>query len=724
MGVGEVADRSRQQASKWLDRTATRLPLSVMARGGSIRRETEPPPGPELEAQRSLDRFLQAGPDRFFAGATDVVASDLVSKIAPGAWQTTLASAESIGRGRFDLLGYEGLSFGDPIDWRLDPVSGKRSPLVHWSAIDPTDAASVGDVKVVWELNRQQFLVTLGVAYRGTGDERHARLFAELFRSWIRENPVGLGINWASSLEVAIRIVSWTWALFLFGRSKSLTPELFAEVRAAVFVHATHIERFLSRHSSPNTHLTGEALGLFYAGVVFSEGKSARRWRTLGRRILEDQIEEQVFPDGVYVEQATAYQIYTIEIYLHYLILAGRNHLTVPPLVGLSVQRMLDVLLALRRPDGGIPAIGDQDGGSLLPLSPRAPTDARGIFATAAGFFDRPDFAWAAERVQPEALWLLGPAVTRTFEARGAAPPTESSRAFTHGGYVVMRSGWQRGAHHLVFDAGPLGCPRTAAHGHADLLSVAVSPFGEPFIVDPGTYAYAADPGFRNYFRGTAAHSTITVDGLSQAEPKGPFGWQQRPSARLHRFASTPSFDLADASHHAYDRLADPVVHRRRVVFVRSPACWLIVDDLSGKLEHRVDHRFQFAPLHVAPASDSWIRASGSRGRGLLMRAFAEPPLAVRIESGSLSPIAGWVSPQYGRRTAAPSVVFSTTGTLPLRILTLLIPIGDSSAPPPRVRLLQDRAGVASGLIFEDTSEAIRFDDDTATVESAPTWKA
>ncbi len=724
MGVGEVADRSRQQASKWLDRTVTRMPLPVPAKGGLIRSETDDSAGPEPEAQRALDRFKSSGPDRFFAGATGVVTSERLAKIAPDAGQTTIDSAERIGRGHFDLLGYEGLSFGDPIDWRLDPVSSKRSPLVHWSAIDPTDAGSVGDVKVVWELNRQQFLLTLGLAYRASGDERHALLFADLFRAWIRENPAGLGINWASSLEVAMRVVSWTWALFLFGPSKSLTPGLFAEVRAAIEGHAAHIERYLSSHSSPNTHLTGEALGLFYAGVTFPEGKSARRWRTLGRNILEDQIEQQVFPDGVYFEQATAYQIYTIEIYLHYLILSSRNHLPVSPFVGVSVQRMLDVLLALRRPDGGIPAIGDQDGGSLLPLSPRAPTDARGIFATAAGFFGRSDFAWAAERVQPEALWLLGPAVIETFESRGAAPPSQASRAFTHGGYVVMRSGWQRSAHHLVLDAGPLGCPLTAAHGHADLLSVEVSPFGEPFIVDPGTYAYAADPEFRNHFRGTGAHSTITVDGLSQAEPKGPFGWKQHPSARLHRFSSTPSFDLADASHHAYDRLADPVVHRRRVVFVRSPGYWVIVDDLSGRLEHRIEHRFQFAPLLVSSASDSWIRASGSRGHGLLMRAFADRPLAIRIESGSTSPIAGWVSPQYGRRIPAPAVVFSAAATLPLRILTLLLPIADSSAPPPRVRVLQDDAGVLAGLLFEETNEAVRFDDKTFTIEGAPTWKA
>ena len=59
---------------------------------------------------------------------------------------------------------------------------------------------------------------------------------------------------------------------------------------------------------------------------------------------------------------------------------------------------MVEFLLAVRRPDGSIPAIGDGDGGVLLPLAARQRGDSRGVFAVAAAVFDRPDFAWAAER--------------------------------------------------------------------------------------------------------------------------------------------------------------------------------------------------------------------------------------------------------------------------------------------------------------------------------------
>src|SRR5439155_25503326 len=147
---------------------------------------------------------------------------------------------------------------------------------------------------------------------------------------------------------------------------------------------------------------------------------------------------------------------------------------------------------------------------------------------------------------------LLGTSGLSTFQALRLAPPvTDPSRLFREGGYCVMRSGWEDTAHQLIFDAGPLGCPLSGGHGHADLLSVQCAVFGEPCLVDPGTYSYSGDAAGRDFFRGTVAHSTVVVDGEPQARPAGPFQWRTRPLARLRQWRSTPEFDLADAEHAA-----------------------------------------------------------------------------------------------------------------------------------------------------------------------------
>jgi len=702
MGPPEVAERGRQQARKWLDRSRASARRAGWASGGLS----------PADATALLERFREGGTARFFAGATHAAAPAIVRQRMPEEAGQILAEAGSIRSGRFDLLGYRGLSFGDPIDWRLDPVSGRRSPLVHWSRLDPLDPAAAGDCKVVWELNRHQWLVRLGQAFRLTGDETHAVLSARLLAGWLTENPPGLGINWASSLEVALRLVSWSWALHLLRDSRALTPDLFLEMLGAIHDHAAHIERYLSRYFSPNTHLTGEALGLFYAGAIFPELPGAARWRTLGSSLLVEESGRQVLPDGVHFELSTCYHVYTIDILLHFLVLAGRCGLEVPAGVSRTVQRMLDFLLAVRRPDGSIPPIGDGDGGLLLPLARRRPEEALSLFSIGAALFRRPDYAWAARGPSPETVWLLGPEGLAAFESlQPEQPAPPPSRLFPEGGYAVMADGWAPDAHHLIFDVGPLGCPVSGGHGHADLLSLQISAFGKQFVTDPGTCCYTPEPRWRDHFRGTSAHSTVVIDGQGQAEPAGPFSWRARPRARLRRFTSDAGFDFADADHDAYARLADPMIHRRRVLFARG-RYWLVVDDLLGAADHTVELRFQFAPMVVTVAPDLWARAWGCGRHDLHVRPFASVPLEAEVRERQDTPIEGWIAPAYGSRAGAPALVYRARTRLPLRIVTLLLPTRHPLSGPPDVSPLFSGGSGPAGILFRESGESVRFDDD------------
>ena len=168
MGLPEIAGRSRQEASRWLDRT------------GMTRFASE-----DAHLFFDVDRVRAHWTDRFFGPeAADESPVPAGARLGT-AWKDVLAQADRLCEGHFDLLGYRGLSFGHPIDWHLDPVSGRRSPRVHWSRLNPLDPLVVGDSKVVWELNRHQWLVHLGQAYRLTGDERYAVVAAGHLRAWM-----------------------------------------------------------------------------------------------------------------------------------------------------------------------------------------------------------------------------------------------------------------------------------------------------------------------------------------------------------------------------------------------------------------------------------------------------------------------------------------------------------------------------------------------------------
>ena len=196
-------------------------------------------------------------------------------------------------------------------------------------------------------------------------------------------------------------------------------------------------------------------MGLFYAGVLFPEINGAARWRTLGRRILLEQMERQIHDDGVYFEQSTRYQYYTVEIYLHFMILSQRHGEELPEGFATRLQSMLDFLLNLRRPDGTFPQLGDTDGGSLLPLLKREPGDFSALFSVAASLFRREDYAWAARGCTPELTCLLGPSGHYGYLSLKHKPPRlMASQLYPDGGYVVMRSDWRGHGHQLILDVG------------------------------------------------------------------------------------------------------------------------------------------------------------------------------------------------------------------------------------------------------------------------------
>ena len=652
------------------------------------------------EVQRLLQEKLAS---RFFAGLAADWLSD--APLAPNndgfsdEARRVIARADAICGGEFDILGYGTLSYGAPVNWDLDPIAGKESPRIHWSRIDPLNPDQVGDSKVVWEVNRHQWLLDLGQAWRLTGDDRYAECFIALVSAWMERNPYAQGINWSSALEAAMRSLSWCWALGLFRDSAALTPERFQAILGGLQRHAGFIERYLSRYFAPNTHLTVEALALYTIGTVLPELQGAGRWRDVGRRVLLEQLPLHVPEGDVYFEQSTRYQYYTAELYLHFAILADRNGDPLPAQVGETLGAMLRFLIHARRPDGTVPQIGDTDGGWLCPLLRREVGDYRGLFSTAAVFLGDAQLAWAAGSLTHEAFCLLGSdAAERWAQLDPGPPPLEHLTVHGAGDYVVMRTGWADDAHHLVFDTGAFGCPYSGAHGHADLLAIQCSAFGENYLVDPGTGCYTAGSEWREHFRSTRAHSTVRVDGQDQAETRGPFAWVDRPPAQLLGTEDRPGLQFAAAQHQAYRRLPDPVQHLRRIWLLDSKL-WLIVDDLLGTTRHAIDLRFQFAPLPVHIEAHGWVRAQGAAS-SLLMKTFSSTTLESKLLSGALSPPAGWYSPNYGHQVPAPVLTVEADMELPARLATVIIPSRDPNPRPPTVEPTHTN-GLLTGLTLE-----------------------
>ncbi|HEX8184955.1 MAG TPA: alginate lyase family protein, partial [Blastocatellia bacterium] len=596
--------------------------------------------------------------------------------------EAILERAERAGRGRFDLLGLSDISFGEPIDWHLEPLSGKRTRLEHWSKIDYLNPDVAGDKKITWELNRHQHFVTLGQAYWLTKDEAFASRFVSQARSWMEANPPGLGINWVSSLEAAFRSISWLWALHLFAGSPQVTPEFSARFLKHLIAHGCHIESNLSYYFSPNTHLTGEALGLFYLGVALPELKRAKRWRELGIGILLEQLPIQVGRDGVYFEQTSYYHRYSTDFYTHLLALARACDIALPPIVEQKLAQMLDHLMWITRPDSTSALLGDDDGGRLIKLGERNLDDFRDTLATGAALFGRDDWKAVAGDAPVELLWLLGPEGLASYDRIEGREPEEITRAFDVSGYHVMRDGWSKDSTCALIDCGPHGS-LACGHAHADALAFEFSAQGKTWLVDPGTFTYTGDRQTRDEFRSTEAHNTVTVDGEPQSIPAGPFSWSHIANASVNDFITGDGFDYFDGLHNGYERLADPVKHKRAVLFVKAdrtrpataqlPSYITVRDSVTARSCHSYAIRYHLAPGCSAVADGNRVIVSEPGGARLNIVAFGKTPLRARIDQS-------WVSRSYASRERALVVTYEVEATGAQDFVTFIIPSAKGKA--------------------------------------------
>ena len=668
MNWDEVRVRVGQEFNKQSDLLMHRMGL----RNGAIRLNAD------LAAQTGKLFFSPSE----FSGSEISERAALLRKHLPDEAARILREADEICGHRFRLLGYENLEYGSEIDWHLDLVHGKRAPMDPWFKIPFLDFVVVGDHKVTWELNRHQHMVTLAKAWRLSRDDKdkdkdkdkYLRELMAQWHSWIKANPYPLGINWASTLEVALRSLSWIWVDQLLTGAAEYA-ELHAEIAPALAFHGRYIERYLSTYFSPNTHLLGEAVALFFLGTLYPQIPGAPRWKESGWRIVLRQAGRQVRPDGVYFEQSLYYHVYALDFFLYARLLAARSAVEIPPAYDAVLGRMLDVVEALAQA-GPAEGFGDDDGGRLWNPRRNRTEQMTDPLALGAVMYSR---QFSAARLTEEAIWLFGNQAVENLSIAhlGAqASPGARSVAFPDGGLYVLADS-QPFPQTMVVDAGPQGAGHSG-HGHADALSLRLTMNGRRWLVDSGSGVYIAkDPAERDQFRGTGAHNTTRVDGVDQAVAEEPFSWTHIPATQAESWIVGKSFTYFVGSHNGYARLADPVVHRRHVLKIAGDL-WLVRDVAHGRTEHELEIRWHFAPdLEV----QNDVRAAGS-GRVDVLQAGAasgESGLTLIVPEETVWHTATEVtrtllSPAYGAFQPGPLVRCQARVLLPAEIATALLP--------------------------------------------------
>ncbi len=591
-----------------------------------------------------------------------------------------IVAADRILAGRYSLFQLDEVELGSPPEWNRDPLTGKRAPLQPAGSLDYRDERLVGNIKYLWEPNRHLHIPTLAQAYVLTGSRHYADALRSHIDSWIEQCPPGKGANWCSSLELGIRLINWSIAWQLLGGYGS---PLFADAdgRAfrerwlqSIYRHARAIVRKLSRFSSANNHLIGEAAGVYIASTTWNYWPQLRAWGLECKEILAQEALVQNAEDGGNREQAFSYQQFVLDFLLLAGLAARAAREDFAPDYWQRIESMMEFLAAMMDVRGNVPMIGDADDGYVVRLSPgcglRVPDDGpecetdvlsenyRSLLATGAVLFKRADFARKVHRVDDKTRWLL-PAerledFTRLASSRG---PAIARREFPQSGYYVLGSQFDtRDEVRMIVDAGPLGYLSIAAHGHADALSIVLNVGGEEVLVDPGTYAYHTEPEWRRYFRSTRAHNTVLVDDLDQSTQSGNFMWSRHAIARCLHFGEQGATQRFLGEHDGYSSLREPIEHQREILYDTVQHVFTIKDILEGAGTHEVCQHWHISERVEPAVREDEICVTTKRHRIRIVP--QAPPVHVRSHRGGTAEEGGWISRGFGRKEPITTVAW------------------------------------------------------------------
>lgn len=584
---------------------------------------------------------------------------DALERVAPGEGDRVREGAKRAHRRELDLLGTGPFELGTPADWHTDVKTGTTWAPRWWREIDYAQLDRPSDVKVPWEISRLQWLLPLGQAFLIDGDERHAAAARDVLVEWLEANPYGASVNWASPMEAALRILTFTWLFHALGRSEAWSDSRFRlQLLRGVYLHGDFVARNLELSDVNGNHLDADAAGLVVAGLFLGGGRRAARWERTGWSLLLKELPSQVPPDGIDFEMSTAYHRFVAELFFLPALLRRAQGRDVPRWYLDRLEAMTRFAAAYTRPDGTSPAWGDADDARALPLGGQALGDHRYLATLAAA-------AWGADvpvsGPRSEVAWLLGPDAAAT----PADTPSPDSTYYGDSGVAILRSGED----HVFVDCGPVGLAGRGGHGHNDCLAFEAVLDGALLLADPGSFVYTASVEWRNRFRSTSFHNTPLIDGAEQNRPADPpslwlLSYDAVPEVRSWSGGLRPSLTIA---HSGYRRLPDPVTPVRTISLDAAAHRLVIEDSFEGQGHHDVVVPYHLGAEVEATPDEEPGAATVTVGARTFDLRWSDP----RHWSFSLDET--WISPSYGVRVPTRCIRLHRQGQLhPLKVVVEL----------------------------------------------------
>ncbi len=363
-------------------------------------------------------------------------------------------------------------------------------------------------------------------------DSGPARALArDLAQGWIAAHDRWHPLAWRPDV-LAERLINWftNFAFIADGEDAVL---------ASAQAQARHLARAQAVMESDARRL--HALkGLIYCGVCLA---GHDRHLETGLRLLEQETEHQVLPDGGHIERSPSLQADVFKDFLDLRATLSAAHRETPDWMQAAIDRMAPLLRAFRHGDGGLALFNKSFEG-----------DPRAIDAV---------LAQAGVKGKP----------------LSSAPHSGFHRLSAAGTLIIADLG----------QPAPAGSDR---HAHAGTLGFEMSVGRERLVVNCGA---RADEDWRTALRSTAAHSTLAVDDVNSSDVIPGKGLGRRPDEVIASRRESEGSLFVEASHDGYRRPFG-LVHRRRLYLAADGEDVRGEDELLGSGGRRFQLRFHLHP--------------------------------------------------------------------------------------------------------------------------------